>query len=280
MIGNIRERWEFTWADIWEPLGNLQQAPLDLYIQLYRTSIDYFRRRPNAQELAEIVNSPEFALSAFQTVQGRQFRDEMAVVQFLERVHELLQNDVSSRILARKYGEYVSKFLKKYNLRYETAEPFTLRVRLPSLYGDIYEQLRQVNSTNPHLLQLMTDFETSFSDFVRTRAQRDLTAAIHRASNYAEGIAAVALNTQGSDLNSLCDRLTNAPYRVWPHTAVKQVVKDLYRFCSDYPAIRHAGTPNNRLRNLEIKDTIIVSALFIAASGYLHQQVSLNDVVG
>ncbi|MCL4274542.1 MAG: hypothetical protein KJZ77_11780 [Anaerolineales bacterium] len=278
MIGNLRERWEYTWADIWEPLGSLPQSPYDLYSQLYRTSVDYFRRRPNPQELAEIVNSPEVALSAFQSIQGRQFRDEMAVVQFLERAHGLI-NDFGSRILVRRYGEYVSKFLKKYNLRYETAEPFTLRVRLPALYGDIYEQLRRVNATNPHLLQLMSDFEISFSAFVRTRAQRDLTTAIHRASNYAEGIAAAALNTQGSDMNSLCDRLTNPPYRVWPHTAVKQVVKDLYRFCSDYPAIRHAGTPNSRLRNLEVKDTIIVSALFFAASGYLHQQVSLNDVV-
>lgn len=279
MIGNIRERWEFTWIDIWEPLGSLQQAPLDLYIQLYRTSIDYFRRRPNAQELAEIVNSPGVALSAFQAIQGRQFRDEMAVVQFLERAHGLIY-DFGSRILVRRYAEYVSKFLQKYNLRYETAEPFTLRVRLPALYGDIYEQLRQVNSTDQHLSQLMTDFETSFSEFARTKTQQNLTAAIHRASNYAEGIAAVALDRQGDDLNSLCDRLTNAPHRVFPHTAVRQVVKDLYRFCSDYPGIRHAGTPNNRLRTLTVKDTIIVSTLFFAASGYLHQQVSLNDVVG
>ena len=278
MIGNIRERWEFTWADIWEPLGSLQQAPLDLYIQLYRTCVDFFRRRPNNQELAEIVNNPEVALSAFQSIQGRQFRDEMAVVQFLERAYGLI-TDFGSKILVKRYVEYISKFLKKYNLRYETAEPFILRVRLPALYGDIYEQLRQVNSTDQYLSQLMTDFEISFSDFVRTRAHRDLTAAIHRASNYAEGIAAVALNKQGSDLNSLCDRLTNAPYKVWPHNAVKQVVKDLYRFCSDYPAIRHAGTPNSRLRNLEIKDTIIVSALFFAVSGYLHQQVDLTDSI-
>lgn len=279
MIGNIRERWEFTWADIWEPLGSLPQAPLDLYIQLYRTSIDYLRRKPRYQDLEIIVNNPETAFDAFRELQGKQFRDEMAVVQFLERAHGLFM-EIGSRILVRRYGEYVSKFLQKYNLRYETAEPFALRVRLPALYGDIYEQLRQVNATSPHLAQLMNDFEISFSDFVRTRAQRDLTAAIHRASNYAEGIAAVSLNTQGGDLNSLCDRLTNAPYRVWPHTAVRQIIKDLYRFCSDYPAIRHAGTPNSRLRDLNVKDTIIVSALFFAASGYLHQQVSLNDVVG
>jgi hypothetical protein len=274
MIGNLRERWEYTWADIWEPLGSLPQSPFDLYSQLYRTSVDYLRRRPNNQELAEIVNSPEDALLAFQSMQGRQFRDEMAVVQFLERAHGLI-NDFGSRILVRRYTEYVSKFLQKYNLRYETAEPFTLRVRLPAVYGDIYEQLRQVNATNPHLSQLMTDFEISFSDFVRTRAQRDLRASLARASNYAEGIASVALNTPGGTLGRMCDQLA-----VWPHVAVRDAVKNLYQFCSDYPAIRHAGNPNNRIRDLEIKDTIIVSALFFAASGYLHQQVSLNDVVG
>lgn len=274
MIGNIRDRWEFTWGDIWEPLGDLPKAPLDLYIQLYRTSVDYLRRRPNNQELAEIVNSPEFALSAFQSIQGRQFREEMAVVQFLERAHGLI-TDFGSRILVRRYAEYVSKFLQKYNLRYETAEPFILRVRLPALYGDIYEQLRQLNTTEPHLNQLMTDFEISFSDFVRTRAPRDLRTSLARASNYAEGIASVALARPGGTLGRMCDQLA-----VWPHTAVRDIVKNLYQFCSDYPAIRHAGNPNNRIRDLEVKDTIIISALFFAASGYLHQQVRLEDVIG
>lgn len=274
MIGNIRERWEFTWAEIWEPLGSLPQAPRDLYIQLYRTSVNYFRRRPNNQELAEIVNTPEVALLAFQSIRGSQFRDEISAVQFLERAYELTL-EIGSRILTRRYTEYVSKFLKKYNLRYETAEPFSLRVRLPAVYGDIYEELRQVNETNPHLSQLMTDFEMSFSDFVRTRTQRDLRTSLAKASNYAEGIAGVSLNVQGGTLGHLCNQL-----QTFPHIAVRDAVKNLYQFCSDYPAIRHAGNPNNKLRDLEIKDTIIVSALFIAASGYLHHQVSLSDAVG
>jgi len=275
MIGNIRERWEFTWADIWEPLGSLQQAPFDLYVQLYRTCVDFFRRKPNNQELAEIVNNPEIALSAFQAIQGRQFRDEMAVVQFLERAHGLI-NDFGSRILVRRYSEYVSKFLQKYNLRYETAEPFTLRVRLPAVYGDIYEQLRRVNSTDQHLAQLMNEFEIAFSSFVRTRTQRDLTLSIMRASNYAEGMALVSLNQQQGTFGQLCDQLS-----VWPHPYMKEAIKKLYHFCSDYPGIRHGGTQinPNRLRDLEIKDTIIVCALFFAASGYLNQQVDLKDSV-
>jgi hypothetical protein len=274
MIGNLRERWEYTWTDIWVPLGSLPQSPFDLYSQLYRICVDYLRRRPTNQEIAEIVNNPEMALSAFQLIQGKQFRDEMAVVQFLERAHGLL-TDFGSRILIRRYSEYASKFLRKYNLRYETAEPFALRVRLPALYADIYEHLRQVNMANAHLTQLMTDFEISFSDFVRTRAQRDLRTSLARASNYAEGIASVALNTPGGTLGHMCNQLA-----VWPHIAIRDAVKNLYQFCSDYPAIRHAGNPNNRIRDLEVKDTIIISALFFAASGYLHQQVRLEDVLG
>ncbi len=274
MIGSLRESWEYTWIDIWEPLGNLPQSPLDLYIQFYRTCVDYLRRKPNNQDLAEIVNSPEMALSAFQAIEGKKFRDEISTVQFLERVHGLM-TDIGSRILIRRYCEYVSKFLKKYNLRYETAEPFALRVRLPALYADIYEHLRQVNLANAHLTQLMTDFEISFSDFVRTRAQRDLRTSLARASNYAEGIASVELNIPGGTLGHMCNQLA-----VWPHNAIRDAVKNLYQFCSDYPAIRHAGNPNNQLRALEVKDTIIISALFFAASGYLHQQVRLEDVIG
>jgi hypothetical protein len=273
MIGNLRERWEYTWADIWEPLGSLPQAPRDLYMQLYRMSTEYMRRRPRYQDLEVIVNSPEMALAEFQSMQGGQFRDEMATVQFIERVYAFVV-DSGKRILMRRYVEYVSNFLVKYNLRYEVAEPFSLHVSLPALYGDIYEQLRQVNAANPHLAGLMNDFEVSFSDFVRTRAQRDFRMSLARASNYAEGIAAAELNRPGDTLGRMCDLL-----EVWPHQDIREAIKHLYWFCSDYPAIRHAGNPNNSLRELEVKDTIIVSALFFAASGYLHHQVRLEDVV-
>jgi hypothetical protein len=278
MIGSLYERWEDTWVDIWEPLGSLEKAPRDLYIQLFKTCIDYMKRKPNNLILADIVNNPEKAYSAFQSIRGNQFKDELSVVQFLERTHILI-NDLGSRILTRRYIGYVGRFLGKYNLRYEVVEPFSLRVRLPALYGDIYEHLRQVNRTNPHLAQLMTDFEASFSDFVLTKAQRDLRLSLARASNYAEGLAALTLNLPGGTLGIMCNQLTNAPYSIWPHEALRDAVKDLYRFCSDYPAIRHAGNPNNRLRELEVKDTIIVSALILAASGYLNQQVRLEDVV-
>ena len=275
MIGNLRERWVYTWSDIWEPLGNLTQAPRDLYIQIYRICTDYLHRRPNNQILAEIVNNPEIALIAFQSIQGERFQDEIAAVQFLERTYEFLA-DINSRILLRRYVEYVTKFMVKYNLRYEVVEPFALRIRLPALYGDIYEQLRQINVGNPHLAGLMNDFEIAFTDFVRTRAQRDLTISLMRASNYAEGIALVALNRQQGTLGRMCDQLA-----VWPHPAMREVVKKLYEFCCDYPGIRHGGAGNNpnRLRTLEVKDTIIVSALFFAASGYLNQQVRLEDVI-
>ena len=106
MIGNLRDRWEYTWTDIWEPLGSLLQAPRDLYVQLYRACVDNLRRRPKYLIIEQIVNSPEMAYSAFQSIRGSQFRDELTAVQFLERVYELI--DISySRILRRRYAEYV-----------------------------------------------------------------------------------------------------------------------------------------------------------------------------
>lgn len=273
MIGNLRDRWEYTWSDVWEPLGNLSQAPRDLYIQLYRRSLDFFRKRPRSQDIDEIVNSPELAVSAFQLIQGKQFRDETAVVQYLEQANVLI-TDINSKILLRRYYEYVRKFMMKYNLRYELASPFALRVRLPAVYADIYEHLREANTTNSHLAGLMNDFEISFSDFVRSRTHRDLRASLARASNYAEGIASASVGTPGGTLGRMCDQLA-----VWPHNAVRDAVKNLYQFCSDYPAIRHAGNPTNRIRDLEVKDTIIVSALFFAASGYLQNGLRLEDVV-
>lgn len=273
MIGNLRDRWEFTWYDIWEPLGNLPQAPRDLYIQLYRSSLPFFRKKPLRQLVDEIVNTPELAFTAFQSIRGGQFRDEMAAVQFLEEVHVIIL-ETTSKILLRRYKEYVKRYLGKYNLRYEVAPPFSLRVRLPAIYADIYEHLRQLNASSPHLTVLMDDFELSFSDFVRTRAQKDFKISLARASNYAEGIASESLNIQGGTLGVMCNQLA-----VWPHASIREAVKHLYKFCCDYPAIRHGGSPGSKIRDLEIKDTIIISALFFAASGYLHQGLRLEDIV-
>jgi hypothetical protein len=54
--------------------------------------------------------------------------------------------------------------------------------------------------------------------------------------------------------DSLDDR-TDHPRRLdqvgtWPHNSVKEAMKNLYPFTNNYPGVRHAGTPENAMRDM------------------------------
>ena len=86
------------------------------------------------------------------------------------------------------------------------------------------------------------------------------------ASNYVEGLASVTAGIPpvGNTLGPLVSRLTD-----WPHDKIRESLVNLYHFCSDYPGIRHPGTPANARRSLEIRDATLASLLLLSFSGYL-----------
>lgn len=271
MIGSLLDRWEYTWTDIWEPLGSETDAPVDLYIELYRTVLDFLIIKPDFNQYSELSSDPENALEAFRSIQSKDFKGEISAISFIESAYETI-DEIGVSELLHFYVILVGEFIERYNLRYILVQPFGLRVQLPWFYADIYKDLHHLNQGNSHLMELMDDFEHAFNQFVRTRSRRDLGTSIAKASNYAEGVAAATLNSPGSTLGRMCDVID-----VWPHNAVRESIKNLYNFCSDYPAIRHAGNPNNKLRELEEKDTIIISALIMAFTGYMHSQIPKID---
>jgi hypothetical protein len=46
-------------------------------------------------------------------------------------------------------------------------------------------------------------------------------------------------------------------------------MKDLYGFASDYPGIRHGGTPANALRTVDMRDMVAMSILLAGFTPYL-----------
>lgn len=273
MIGRLIDRWQYTWADIWEPLGNLPDVPIDLYNELYRVAIEKLSRKPTYRDLVVAFNDPEIAQVAFQELRGGSFKGELEVVALFEEIYEALE-EFGVNGLHVEYKSLVELFLNRYNLRYRLVQPFNLLIQLPWLYADIYSELVRLNHSNSHLDELMDDFEKSFDLFTRTKRDRDLKASITRASNYAEGIAAAMSDNWGGTLGRMVDQLG-----VWPHEKVKESIKNLYHFCSDYPGIRHAGNKANQLRDLDAKDTILLSAMLMVFSSYMHDQLDVNQLL-
>lgn len=122
---------------------------------------------------------------------------------------------------------------------------------------------------------LLVDFEKAFDRYARALDPSDLKTCIAKVSNYAEGLAAATRGTPGGTLGAMCDQLTD-----WPHDKVKDALKDLYKFCSDYPGIRHGGNPAGVRRNLATRDVTLACLLVISFTGYLTPCMDERQVLG
>ena len=66
--------------------------------------------------------------------------------------------------------------------------------------------------------------------------------------NLLEAIGRTVPGVTGTTLGAICDQVGT-----WPHDKLKEAMKDLYGFASDYPGIRHGGTPANALRAIDMR---------------------------
>ncbi len=273
MSGSLRNHWEYTPAEIWEPLAAYQKAPSDLFNDLYETA-DGFLALPTAEGLlGEIRNDALKAREAFYALTGTDFRDETVIVEFIEAAYKITADyDVPG------YAEFfklcLRKFIRKYNLRSRLDDPFELLFLLPGSFTNLYEELQRLNSSNGHLGGLLQDFEHSFDRYARSQNSADLKTCIAKASNYAEGLAS-STHGQPGTLGALCNQIGD-----WPHDKVKESLQNLYNFCSDYPGIRHAGNPNGRRRDLSAKDSTLICLLLLGFTGYLSPSVDERSVLG
>lgn len=163
---------------------------------------------------------------------------------------------------------------RKFNLRYRIEDPFVVRFLLPGSFSNLYAELNRLNAGNAHLAGLLIDFEKAFDRYARVQDPGDLKTCIAKVSNFAEGLASATHGTAGT-LGALCDQLTD-----WPHDRVKEALKSLYKFCSDYPGIRHGGNPAGVRRDLATRDMTLACLLVISFTGYLTPNIDERLVLG
>ncbi len=209
----------------------------------------------------------------FLALKGTDFASESSVVHLLEEVYEVI-TDYEIPGFSNLYRRLLNTTLSKFNLRYRLDEPCVLRFLLPGSFTNLYTELHRLNIGNAHLASLLVDFEKAFDQYARSQDPTDLKTSIHKVSNYAEGLASATRGTPGT-LGALCDQLTD-----WPHDKVKEALKDLYKFCSDYPGIRHGGNPAGVRRNLATRDVTLACLLVISFTGYLTPQMDEKQVLG
>ena len=282
MTGNLRNAWCYTPADLWEPLaaytgkdlaGNAVTAPNDLFSDLFAMADDFLGVATAESQLEEIRNEPATARVRFLAIKGTDFASESDIVFCLEAARDVIA-DYEIIGFEDCYKRHLRGFLHKYNLRYRLDDPFILRFLLPGSFSNLYAELQRLNASNPHLVALMRDFEEAFDAYVRKQSENNVKTCIAKASNYAEGLASATHGTPGT-LGALCNQIGD-----WPHDKVKESLQQLYKFCSDYPGIRHAGTPASAKRVLASRDSSLASLLLLSFSGYLAPQLDEHAVLG
>lgn len=277
MSGSLRHAWEYLAEELWEPLANYStkegDAPPDLFSDLFSAADELLSPRPTDSELEEVRSDPDKARRSFLALKGTDFSSESAIVYFLEAAHGVVA-DYEILGFEALYRRLLCDVLRKFNLRYRVDEPFVVRFLLPGSFANLYAELHRLNATNGHLAGLLTDFEKAFDRYARTQDPTDLKTCIAKASNYAEGLASVTRGTAGT-LGALCDQLTD-----WPHDKVREALKSLYKYCSDYPGIRHAGDPAGVRRALATRDVTLASLLLVSFAGYLSPNVDEQVVLG
>jgi hypothetical protein len=277
MRGEFLPIWSETWRDIWLKLGKHPDAPEDLFSELYRELVAAFAIQLTPETLADAVAIPARSKSKFRRVLAEQFRDEHAVIGFLERAHAVAF-DLGGDPLANRYFMLVEAFLTKFSLRYDLRRPFTLHPTLPGVFARMVTELKTVTRADAHLHQLMGDFEDSVRDLRSDSSPNRIKTCIQKQVNLLEAIAQLCPAITENTLGRICDQLGGLPNTVWPHDKVRDAMKNLYGFASDYPGIRHAGRPANARRDIDMRDMVAISILLAGFTPYLSHQVDSNIV--
>ena len=162
--------------------------------------------------------------------------------------------------LSNRYFNLLSGFIDKFSLRYDLRRPCMLCPTLPGVFASLVGDLRALTNQDPHLDALMKDFEDAVRDLRHDGSERRIKTCIQKQVNLLEAIGSAFPGVKGNTLGAICDQVGT-----WPHEKLKAAMKDLYGFASDYPGIRHGGTPASALRAVDMRDMVAMSILLTAS---------------
>ena len=269
MRGELIGVWAETWREIWLPLIEQPLAeddeglPEDIFCELYRALAPALSLRPSVEDLADIIDSPVQSREAFEATSANDFAGERVLVGFFEAMHDALE-EMGGDELTNRYFNLLSDFIDKFSLRYDLRRPCILCPTLPGVFASLVRDLRALTHQDPHLNTLMNEFEDAVRDLRHDGSDRRIKTCIQKQMNLLEAIGRAAPGITATTLGTICNQVGT-----WPHEKIKEAMKNLYGFASDYPGIRHGGTPESALRAVDMRDMVAMSILLVGFTPYL-----------
>jgi hypothetical protein len=272
MRGEFLPVWPQTWHYIWRKLARHENAPPDLFSELYRELTVALKRIFDAQQLADVVDDPKSSQQALLLTNPDEIKGEHALVEFLEKVYDICE-DLGGDALSNRYFVLLDHFIDCFSLRYDLRRPCLICPTLSGVFAKLMRSVQTVAKADAHLDALLKDFEGAIRDLHSERTDGRIKTCIQKQINLLEAMARLTPGVTQNTLGAIANEIT-----VWPHNKVRDAVKALYGFASDYPGIRHAGTPANAIRNIDMRDMVALTILLAGFSPYLSHQLD-SDLV-
>lgn len=272
MRGEFIGVWSETWREIWLPLIDQEEVPEDIFCELYRELVPALKIRPSVEDLADIIDDPTQSREAFEKTRAEDLGGERSLVAFLEAAQSVL-DDLGGDPLSNSYFNLLTAFLDKFSLRYDLRRPCTLCPTLPGVFSSLVRDLRIMTSQDAHLDSLMKDFESSIRDLRTDCSDGRIRTCIQKQVNLLEALGQNCPGVTKDTLGAICEQVGT-----WPHDKVKEAMMSFYKFTCNYPGIRHAGTPANALRTIEMRDMVAMSILLAGFTPYLTDQFNADAV--
>jgi hypothetical protein len=298
MNGELLPVWDRSWQEVWLPLSKSSVAPEDLFVELvgglavppqqptapaappastfdvegvlvdlialnarqeYEVAIGKYTERRSEFETA--LTSGAMARSFFRkllsTVSG-----EASAINFLELAHATLVAYGDGNLTAR-FRKLVGDFIARFSLRYELRGNFSIHATIPGVFTKLISELKKLAATDPHLKDLLFEFEEAFGDLKSDQTQARIKTSLQKQFNLLEALGQKYPGVSETTLGAICNQLD------WPHATIKEVGKKLYGFRSNYPGLGHAGSASSVLRQLEMKDFVSLSLMLASLTTYL-----------
>ena len=246
----------------------------DIFCELYRALAPALSPRPSVEDLADIIDNPVQSREAFAATTTNDLAGEGAIVGFFEAAHDALE-ELGDDELTNRYFNLLSVFIDKFSLCYDLRRPCILYPTLPGVFASLVRDLRALTNQDPHLNANMKDFEDAVRDLRHGSSESRIKTCIQKQMNLLEAIGRAAPGVTGDTLGAICNQVGT-----WPHENLKEAMKNLYWFSSDYPGIRHGGTPASALRAVDMRDMVAMSILLTGFTPYLESRLSAETIFG
>lgn len=134
-------------------------------------------------------------------------------------------------------------------------------------------ELKDLTASDADLVTPMHEFEEAIRDLKADQDPRKVKQCISAQFNLFEALLKKHPNVTRQTFGAMCQETQS-----WPHTKVMDAAKSIYRFASDYPGIRHGGTPANQIREIDMRDMISILVVLSGFTPYFSNQIQSERI--